>query len=254
MKVLIVEDEFSVAENLIDILKELDEDIEVVSVAESVSECVNFLQENTPPDLGFFDIRLADGLSFEIFDQVKVNFPVIFTTAYDEYSLKAFKVNSIDYLLKPINKDELAQALEKYTTLYPKDQTSNAGILKLLSEFKSKSSQTFRNRILVHSGNKLIPLEVSEISYFYLKNELVYCITHKNKKHTIDIPLNKLAEQLDPKEFFRVNRQFLVSKKSVQSAEKYFNRKLKLNLDPPAEEDIIISKNNITEFKNWLSL
>ena len=253
MKVLIIEDEYGVAQNLCDILEEIEPGIEILSIIETVKETVDWIKNNPKPDLGFFDIRLADGDSFQIFEQIKVEFPVIFTTAYDEYALRAFKVNSIDYLLKPIKKESLVVALDKYKSIYKKNiSVDNDLLISTIHELRLQQSKKYKKTFLIHDKDRIIPLPVERISYFSLINELVFCFTHDNKKYLIDQSLDKIEAQINPDEFFRANRQYIVSRKSVKAAIQYFHRKLKLDLSPPPKDEVFISKTKANTFKHWL--
>lgn len=254
MKVLILEDEHGAARNLSDILLELEPDIEILAIIESVGEAVLWIQNNPKPQLGFFDIRLADGESFEIFEKVKINFPVIFTTAYEEYALRAFKVNSIDYLLKPISKESMEFALDKYKSIYTRDEpVDNENLLKIIQELKFNNPVKYKKSLLVYIGDQILPVAVQDIAYFHLENELVYCITHKNDSYIIDQPLDRISGQMDPEAFFRANRQFIVSRKAVNKVAQHFHRKLKLIVSPAPKEDILVGKTKATLFKEWLT-
>lgn len=252
MRVLIIEDEYGVAQNLCDILREIEPDIEILAIIESVKEAINWIKQNPKPDIGFFDIRLADGDSFKIFEQIKIDFPIIFTTAYDEYALKAFKVNSIDYLLKPIDKVSLDVALNKYKSIYKNNgSTDNENLIKLIEELRLNEPKKFKKNLLVYIRDQILPIAVEDIAYFYLENEQVYCITHKKEKYIIDQSLDKINGQLNPEDFFRVNRQYIISRKAIKTAVIHFQRKLKLNLLPSPNEEVIIGKTKTTAFKNW---
>ena len=255
MKVLIIEDESGVAQNLCDILQEIEPEIEITAIIETVKEAVAWIKNNPKPDLGFFDIRIADGESFEIFEQTTVDFPIIFTTAYDEYALKAFKVNSVDYLLKPIEKTALEAALKKYKTYFDKktaiDQES---LIRLIQEMRETKPQHYKKNLLVYVKDKILPVAVDQIAYFRLEHELVYCITHRNEKYVIDQALDKVESQLNPEHFFRANRQFLVSRKAVNSAAQHFHRKLKLEMTPSPPVDVLVSKTKAMGFKKWLEM
>jgi two-component system LytT family response regulator len=253
MKAIILEDEAGAAQNLLDLLKEADPHVEVMSVLESVREALDWMDNNPEPDLGFFDIRLADGESFEIFEQRIVPFPVIFTTAYDEYALKAFKVNSIDYLLKPLDKGDLEAALNKYQSLYERnDLYKRQGMQKIIRDIRRGEGSGYKKSILVYVRDRIIPLPVDQIAYFYLDHKLVYCMTREQERYVMDQPLDKIGSQLDPGAFFRANRQYLVSRQAILSVSQHLNRKLKLNLSPAPENEVLISKTKGGEFKRWL--
>ena len=251
MKVIIVEDEYGAAQNLCDLLKIIDPNIEIICIIETVVEAVKWIEENPKPDIGFFDIRLADGLSFDIFAAVDVKFPIIFTTGYDEYTLQAFKVNSIDYLLKPVDKNELSRAFNKYNEFYNNNiDSGNEHLLNLLKQLKQ--STVYRKNILVYVRDRIIPISFDDIAYIYLDNEITYCTSHNNEKYRIDKSLEKIWSELNPDDFFRVTRQFIVSRKSVVSAIVHFNRKLKLEIKPAFGNEILISKLKVVDFKKWL--
>ncbi|AXT20313.1 response regulator [Flavobacteriaceae bacterium AU392] len=251
MKILIIEDEHSVAQNLCDILFEINPSIEIVAVLETVIDTVTWIENNNNPDLGFFDIQIADGNSFEIFERTSVNFPIVFTTAFDEFALKAFKVNSIDYLMKPIKKNALKIALKKYDAIYKKND--NEKLLKVIQELKSEAQKKYKKSFLVYIKDKILPIATEDIAYFYLENETVFCFTHKNERYNINQVLDKIYNQLDPEVFFRANRQYIVSRKTINSVSMYFHRKLKLEVIPKNNSEIIISKTKANEFKKWLA-
>ena len=255
MKVLSIEDEYGVAQNLCDILQEIEQGIEILAIIESVKEAVEWFENNPKPELGFFDIRLADGDSFEIFEKIKIDFPVIFTTAYDEYALRAFKVNSIDYLLKPIDKESLVAALDKYKSVYRRNDTfDNEILLKTIQDLRLNEEKKYKKSFLVYIKDQILPVAVENIAYFYLENEIVYCVTYKNEKFVIDQTLDKISNLTNPEDLFRVNRQFIISRKAVKTVVQYFNRKLKLQLSPSPQYDVFISKTKAAIFKKWLEM
>lgn len=253
MKVLIVEDEYSVARDLRDLLWEINSDVEVMAILESVKEVVDWIRSATQlPDLGFFDIQVADGNSFEIFEQTKVPFPIVFTTAFDEYALKAFKLNSVDYILKPIKKKDLEIALNKYKKIYIPSAQYEA-LLAVIQDLKRNQQKKYKKNFLVYFKDKILPLAVEDIAYFYLENQAVFCMTHQSAKYFIDQSLELIQTQINPDDFFRASRQFLVSRKAIKSASIYFSRKLKLELRPSSDREVIISKLNSSKFKKWLT-
>ena len=253
MKVLILEDEPGAAQNLLDLVHEVDETMEVMAILESVKEAVAWIGEHNAPDLGFFDIRLADGLSFEVFEKASIKFPVIFTTAYDEYALQAFKVNSIDYLLKPVNKEALANALDKYRSIYMReDSYDTESVRNTIRDVHLHEELRYKKSFLVYVKDQIIPVSVDQVAYFYLEYEMVYCMTKDQKKYLIDQPLDKIWAQLNPEDFFRANRQYIISHSSIKSAVQHFNRRLKLKLFPSAEDEVLISKAKAAAFKDWL--
>lgn len=253
MRVIIVEDESGVAQNLLDLLEEIEERVEVLEVLESVRDTVNWINSNKAPDLGFFDIRLGDGNSFDIFEKTEVSFPVIFTTAYDNYALKAFKVNSIDYLLKPLDKNSLELALDKYRSLFAsRERYESEKLAGLIKELKANLSSGYKKSFLVYVKDRIIPVNVNEIAYFYLEAEMVYCKTFNGERFIVDQPLDRISSQTDPSGFYRANRQVIISRESVKNLSQHFNRKLKLHLDPSEPFEILISKTKVTDFKKWL--
>jgi DNA-binding LytR/AlgR family response regulator len=255
MKVLILEDEPGAAQNLLDLIHEVDEYIEVMAILESVKETLTWLGKHPAPDLGFFDIRLADGLSFEVFEKASVDFPVIFTTAFDEYALQAFKVNSIDYLLKPVDKAALRTALDKYRSIYQReDSFDSESVQKSIRDVRLHEDKRYKKSFLVYLKDQIIPVSVDQIAYFFLENELVYCRTHDNRKFILDQALDKIGSQLNPNDFYRSNRQYLVSRQAIQSVVQHFNRKLKLRLTPEPEQEVFISKTKAAAFKGWLEM
>lgn len=254
MRVLIIEDEASVAQNLCDLLKEIDPGIKILGVLETIEDTIAWIDKEEVPDLGFFDIRIADGNSFEIFEKREARFPVIFTTAYDEFALKAFEVNSIDYLMKPIKKEGLIRALDKYRSFFPNQLKEE--VLKLsalVQELTHGPQKKYKKSFLAYVKDKIIPLRTENIAYFSLENEIIYCYTHDGERYRITEVLDKIQAALNPEDFFRINRQFICSRKAVHSASVYFQRKLRLEVRPPFSQEIIISKLKITSFREWLS-
>jgi len=252
--VLIIEDEDIAAKRLISMLKKILPEIEILGPLESVSESIRFFTCNPQPDLIFLDVQLADGMSFEIFDTVQILSPVIFTTAYDEYAIKAFLVNSIDYLLKPISEEKLQMSIQKY--IHIKDYYTSANDLNQLKEILKKlqkGKSSFKTRFLVTKGDTLIPVVMDEIAYFLAEDKIVQLITNDNKKYIINYTLDSLEENLDPDNFFRVNRHCIISLKSVRKIYNHFNYKLKLDLYPTCSGEVILSKSRTTEFKQWLN-
>jgi two-component system, LytTR family, response regulator LytT len=250
MKILIIEDEAPALNRIKKQVIEIDPSIEIVDTADSIESAVELFSSHHDIDFALMDIELADGQSFEIFNRVKVNCPIIFTTAYDEFALKAFKVNSIDYLLKPIDKDELKKAFEKFKNFKqtnPFDERLK-NLLQNLNEEKVK----YKTRFLVKLGQKLISISVDEIAYFYSQDKLCFVLTKTNNRYVIDYTLEELAKILQPEKFFHVNRKYISSINSITNVHTYFNGKLKVDLLPKVEEEIIVSREKATEFKDWL--
>ena len=252
MKILIVEDEELAAKKLQKILVAVDPSVMVTGVTDSIKTTVEWLQENPQPDLILMDIELSDGQSFEIFNLTEVKSPVIFTTSYDEFALKAFKVNSLDYLLKPVQKDELEVALKKFHKLKGSQQ-SDMNIDQLVKELQSKLKPvSYRKRFLVKHAQKLISMEVGDIAYFYSDGRLNFFKTTDNKKFVVDYTMDELEEMLDPERYFRISRSFYVSINSVDKIDDYFGNRLILALKPAVDKEALVSREKVTEFKNWL--
>jgi DNA-binding LytR/AlgR family response regulator len=249
MKALIVEDEILAAQNLKGILNEIGT-LNIIATIESVNETVAWFALNDSPDILFLDIHLSDGSAFEIFDRVRINCPVIFTTAYDEYALKAFKVNSIDYLLKPIDINSVRRALDKYRRLTGRSEVNNADLQNLIAYFRKNIA--YKNNFLVPvKGDKLIPLNTDDIACFFIDYGTVKSISYDNKKYNMDNTLDELTEMLNPDFFFRANRQYIISRKAIKDIDLWFNSRLSVNLKISVPEKILVSKARIPEFKSW---
>ena len=252
MRILIIEDETPAANRLNKLLEGCLDDFEVLDVLDSVETAVKYLKKATQLDLIFMDIQLADGLSFEIFEKINISIPIIFTTAYDEYTLKAFKVNSIDYLLKPIDKQELAQSLQKLENLQEQFKTSNTfDISELLKSLKIHKKE-YKSRFLVKMGDRLISIPEKEIAYFYAEQKVVLLITQDQKKYTVDYSLDELESILNPDNFFRLNRQHIARIQAIKSIHNYFKSKIKVFLEPDHLQEIIVSRERSPYFKKWL--
>lgn len=251
MKVVILEDEKSAAENLIYHLHEIDPSIHVDMVLDTVSGAIEYFKKEPDIELAFFDIHLADNISFDVFKNVDIKIPVIFITAYDEYALKAFKVNSIDYLLKPIDPEELAESLQRFNALnrsvrMPKELD---GVFEMLRIASKKYKSTF----LVQQKDKLIPIYVADIAYITIDASIVRAITFEDKSYVINEKLEDIEATLNPDQFFRANRQFIVQRNSIQSLTVYFNGKLLLNTKPNFKEKIVVSKAKAMQLRNWIN-
>ena len=250
MDILIIEDEQRNANRLQALLREIDVEIKVVDVLESVADSIEWFEAHHEPDLILMDVRLADGLCFEIFSACTITVPVIFTTAYDEYAIRAFKVNSVDYLLKPIDKLELAGALNKYKQLSTHHQTSE--MIENLVEIIKKPGAVYRSRFLIpiHDGYKTI--KVTDIAYIFSEFKVSHLVLEHGDVQAILFTMDELEEQLDPDFFFRANRQYLISINCIKSIHNYFNGKLKVILNDSKETEIFISREKATLFKQWL--
>jgi two-component system response regulator LytT len=248
MKALIIEDEILAAKHLQHILNEVG-DISVVAVLESITETVEWFKLNPQPDIVFIDIHLADGSAFEIFKHTNISCPIIFTTAYDEYALKAFKVNSVDYLLKPIEINEVQNALKKLKELSNVENIQSA-VNSLIASLKKASK--YKTHFLIPSkGDKLIPVQTEELACFYIDTGIVKALTFDEKTFRFDYTLDELAGLLDPGDFFRANRQYIISRKAIKDIDLWFNSRLSVNLKISVPEKILISKARIPEFRNW---
>ncbi|MEY3501536.1 MAG: hypothetical protein RL308_3209 [Bacteroidota bacterium] len=255
MDIFIIEDEPMASKLLTRLIKDAAPDMNIVGTTDNVVSAIKWFQENKHPDLIFSDIELLDGQSFEIFNSIEISSPVIFTTAYHDFALKAFKVNSIDYLLKPLNKVDIKKALDKYKVLKDKmnSGSNNAGeVLKgLINDLKSEK-KTYKSRFLVKMGDRLVSLTNDQIAYFYSEDKLVFVQTIENKKYPVDFSLDELEHTIDPSSFFRLNRQFISNINSIVSIHNYFNGKLKLTLKPTIEKEILVSREKASYFKDWL--
>ncbi|MDX1364141.1 MAG: LytTR family DNA-binding domain-containing protein [Arenibacter latericius] len=252
MKVVIVEDEVAASENLAFMLKNIDNSIEILSVLDSVKASIAYFSKNHEAELIFMDIHLADGLSFEIFDSVKIEIPIVFTTAYDQYALQAFKVNSIDYLLKPIDEDELAESLEQYNGQFKDKGLYTDQVEGLLNLINTKKT-TYKSMYLVHHRDQLVPVKTENIAYLYIETGIVKAVTIENQTFIMEQNLEDMENDLDPSIFFRINRQYIVKKDAIESIKQYFNGKLIVSVNPPSSERIVVSRAKAPEFKNWMN-
>ena len=251
MNILIIEDETAAAINLKAIINNVLPQCNIIDVLESIEESVEFFSKpnHIKPDLVFMDIHLADGESFRIFDKVDISSPIIFTTAYDEYALRAFKVNSIDYLLKPINVEDMRNAITKFSRLSGSDQNQyKERVNNMIETTKRENQRVF----LIHYKDKIIPLSIDDVAFFYTANERVSAFTFSGERYTVDRTLEVLQSSLPEDEFFRANRQFIISRNAVKDIAVWFGSRLSLNLTLETPEKIIIPKARVPEFKQWL--
>jgi two-component system LytT family response regulator len=252
MKAVIVEDEIIAAQNLQRLIAQINSDIEIIAVLKSVEDSVEWFSAHPNPDLVFMDIHLSDGASFSIFEKVKIHAPIIFTTAYDEYALKSFEVNSIDYLLKPINSKDLERAINKFSQLN-KTQNSNEDVIaNMLAMFK-KEKEIYKSFFLIPQKDKFVPLSVNDIAYIYSENKVAKMVTFDNRTYSDNTSLDEIQRQLDPLKFFRANRQFIISHKAIKDITVWFDSKLSVNLMVDIPEKIIVSRARASEFKEWYS-
>jgi two-component system response regulator LytT len=251
MKILIVEDEELAVKKLLKTLAVTGVPAEIVGTTDSIKSSVEWLEQNPVPDLILMDIELADGQSFEIFNLTEVKSPVIFTTSYDEYALKAFKVNSVDYLLKPVQAEELQAALNKFTKL--KTGKQDISIESLVKELQQKlQTKEYRKRFLVKHAQKLVSIDVEDIAYFYSDGRLNFFKTTDNRKFVVDYTMDELEEMLNPENYFRISRSFYVSIDSVDKIDDYFGNRLILGLRPVLDKEALVSREKVSEFKKWL--
>ena len=253
MKTIIIEDEDIAAQSLQDLLQKIDPSIEVLAMLPSIEESVEWFSLNPPPDLAFMDIHLADGSSFAIFEKTTVACPVIFTTAYDEYALKAFEVKSIDYLLKPVKRKALERALSKFKDFSPKPHFDPGMLTELVASIKENMTRGKSNFLLPHK-DKLIPLSISKIAFIYSENKMTIIHTFDGEKHHIDASLDELYKQLDAHNFFRANRQYIIARKAIKDMSQWFGNRISVNLSVEVPEKIIITKLRVSEFKGWFTM
>lgn len=256
MNILLIEDEYLAVEKLEAQLLRYDPKIQIVGMIDSIRNAVKWFQENPAPDLAFFDIHLSDGNSFDIFQQVNVKCPVIFTTAYDEYAIKAFKVNSVDYLLKPISNEDLGAALDKFKTLrQPQAPTPPPVDMEMLLHMlhqKDSATPQYKNRFLVKSGQKIRSIATDEIAYFYAEDKIVFLVTNMGQRYITDYTLDTLQELLNPEDFYRLNRQFISHIHAIDEIHPYLKGRLKVYVRPTTDKEVIISSERAASFKEWL--
>lgn len=252
MKILIIEDEKLAANRLSSLIKSFDNTIEIVGILDSIKTSVAWFTTNPQPDLAFMDIQLADGLSFEIFDQVAVSCPVIFTTAFDEYALRAFKVNSIDYLLKPIDNNELIRAMDKFRHLHQDSSKPETIAAPVMDRVLQMLTKTYKSRFLVRAGEHIKTIPVEQVTFFYSMEKATFLNTTENKEYDVDYTLEELEGLLNPELFFRINRKYFVAMEAIRDIVSYTNSRLKIRLINSSDEEIIVSREKVTDFKKWL--
>jgi len=251
IKVLILEDEDAAAGRLQKMVTEILPETEFLETIASVKQGIEWFKTHAMPDLIFADIQLNDGISFDIFKEVAVNSPVIFTTAYDAHALNAFKLNSVDYLLKPVKKTDLSAAIEKFKTVYLSNKKDDNNNLQQLLQALQKTQQ-YKQRFVLRVGEHMKIIEVPDIAYFYTENKANFIISKDGKRHLVDNTLDQLEAMLDPKIFFRINRQFIVSYPSIAEMFTYSKSRVLLKLNPPSKLDTIVSTERSAAFKSWL--
>lgn len=253
-KILVIEDEKPAAEWIRQLILKFDPQSTILATLDSVQSSKEWFQQNPPPDLAFMDIQLADGLSFAIFDRVQVPCPVIFTTAYEEYAIKAFKVNSIDYLLKPIAYSDLEAAFLKFRKQSSRDQQVPVVTADLLLKVQEMLKKQYKTRFVIKVGEHLKSIAVEEISFFYSLDKATFLCTSDFKTYLVDYSLDRIEEMIDERMFFRINRQYILNNNSIADIVVYSNSRLKIKLKKPGEEAIIVSRDKVPAFKEWLDL
>ena len=252
MKVLIIEDEFYASDRLKNILQKIDPSIEILAIIETVEKSIKWLQKNDEPDLMLVDIQLSDGISLEIFEKIQVDCAIIFITAYDEYAIQTFKVNSIDYLLKPINQKDLKRSLNKFYKIRDKYSSEARKNIEFLMEQFNLKKEKYKTRFLVKTGAVMHSIDINKIAYFYIENQLCYFMTGTGTRYIIDYSLDEIEKLVNPEIFFRINRQIIVSQKSIKTIHPFFSSRLLLDLTPETLEDVIVSKRKVSLFKKWM--
>lgn len=250
---VIIEDEIPAARMLMEMLKNLRPEWDIVTIPGYVEEAINWFEKHKHPDIIFLDIHLIDGNAFDFLSITKPQSSIIFTTAYDQYAVKAFSVNSIDYLLKPIEADRLKEAIEKFEKRQFQEVSSIDERIEILLQTLKNAEKKYRNRFMISSDNELWALDVDTISYFHSENKITFAVTPNGREHVIPLSLNKLEEELDPKIFFRVNRQIIINIDSIEKAIPYFKGKIKLIIRPKYDKEIIISEHRSQLFRLWLN-
>ena len=251
MKILIIEDEPRAANRLSKQIKEVAPEMEVVAVLESIRDAVTYLKENNSLALIFSDIQLADGLSFEIFEQVAVTCPIIFTTAYDQYAIKAFKTNGIDYLLKPISEEDLQKAIDKFKRMAPAPAVSMNDIMAIANSFAEKKD-IYKSRFMIKIGEKIKSIATDDVLYFFSREKATYLMTNGGKKYLIDYSVEQLEDLTDSQQYFRINRKFLIAINAIDDIVSFSNSRLKTKLNHSDDDDVIVSRERVQEFKRWL--
>jgi len=251
MDILIVEDEPHATQRLQALANELIPEANILATVDTVKKAVQWLRSNEGPELIFMDIQLADGLSFHIFEQVQIDSPVIFITAYDEYALRAFKVNSIDYILKPVDKEELNGALQKLKNLSGHTDRQK-DILSNIAQAMEMLRKRYKTRFVVKVGEHLRTIEVGAIRYFFSRDKATFCVTDDNRNHILDYTLEQLEDMVDPEEFYRINRKYLVRSSAIKDIISYTNSRLRLVMNGSTDNDTIVARERVQEFRAWL--
>ncbi len=252
LKALIIEDEPAAARRLEKMILAIEPQLEIVGPLDSVAASIHWFQHNPMPDLVFLDIHLGDGISFGILEKVDVACPIIFTTAYDEYAIQAFKHNSIDYLLKPVKKEELLFSMEKFKKHQPQGQPPMPDLKSLLDNLMAPPN-SFKKRFIVNYGDKIRAIDIQDIAYFFILEKSTFLITHQNDSFGVNYSLDQLESLLNPDKFFRINRKFIISFKAIKSMWVWSRSRVKLQLAPESPEEVVVSTDRSTPFKEWLN-
>lgn len=248
MDIIIIENEQLAAEKLAKQIQKLEPDAEIGAILESVEEAVNWFTSNPAPDLVFMDIQLDDGISFEIFDEIKIEAPVIFTTAYDKYAIQAFKVNSVDYLLKPIETVALRNALNKFKKIFTADKSFDERVKQVIEQV----SKQYKSRFFIKIGTRFQSVPINKICCFFVEKRNTFFKTNEGKTYDLDYSLDQLQQMINPEQYFRINRNFLVNINCISEIISYSTNRLKLNLCAQTDTDIIVSRDKVSEFKRWM--
>ena len=255
MNLLIIEDEFRAANQLQNMLQKCDFQYNLLDTIDTVEDAVQWFQNNEMPDLVFMDIQLADGLSFEIFQNVEVEAPIIFTTAFDQYAIQAFKVNSVDYLLKPIKEEDLQKALEKFNKSNKSQQVETAVLKQLLTSIQSQTEQKNakqRNGLLVKEGTGFVQIKIADLLYAYSEDSVTFGVT-ESKRYVIDETIDQLFNTFNQDEFYKINRGQIVAKRAIQKINPYFNHRVKLVVSKERDQEFIVSRQKTSDFKTWMN-
>ena len=251
MKALLIEDEPYAVQQVQSLLAESAPEINLIAVLESIESTVEWFSTHSPPDLVFMDVHLADGSCFEIFTHINIGAPVVFITAYDQYALEAFRVNGLDYLLKPLKKKDLERSLERFYEMVS-EKSGHVDYDRIAREILQNTGQ-YQKRLLIRYGQKITIIDISDVAYFYAESKDTLICTFDKRHYPADQNLEQLQKILSPEKFFRVNRKILINIKAITSMTSYSRSRIKLHLDPPFEEDVIVSTERTPGFKNWLT-
>lgn len=252
MKVVIIEDEHLTAERIKSLIEKIDPGVTVMAVLDSVKGAVGWFRKHDKPDLVLMDIQLADGLSFQIFDQIDIEYPVVFITAYQEYAIRAFKVNSVDYLLKPVTEEALVAAIEKYRHYFARKVSSDLPGRELMMTLREMMQKPFKSRFMVRVGEHIKSIGVDQILYFYSFQKATFLHTADNRNYPVEYTLDTLTELLDPELFFRINRGYIVSFAAIRGMTALSGSKVRVQLIHATEEEVYVSRERLAGFKQWL--